>query len=586
MSNAYLDLIARAISWSDGARAAGWQSDVEAAPFRTLEQATPNELFAQPLSRPLVVAFFGGTGVGKSSLLNRLAGAAIALTGVERPTSHEVTMFLHEAVCLADLPSALPVGRVRIQRHTNAALRRLLWIDTPDFDSIDRANRELALASLPHVDLVVYVVSPERYRDDIGWEILRERALKHGWIFVINRCDEGNPEQARDFHQSLRRAGFSQPVVLTTCCAPGIVNECDQFEQLASYINELVDAHEVSEFEQLGRRARLGAVHAALQEALRTLGETATWRDLQESFRQDWRRAQRTIAAGMVWPIATLAASLAARQGVWSPNVGKELRGWCARTRARAADLRHKGHQRSADDEGHPAIAPASLATTLWDEWAQSQLTQPLDQLEIRLGGAALPSKPLRTRLDAVLATAPATIADEMQKTLQEALARPGTRLQRGLRTVTRFALFALPLAALLWVAHTLVLGYHAGATGKGPYLGLEFAIHSGLLVLSAWLIPWLTHRLLCPSVEKTALRALRVALDTALGRLGAELSSAWQTSLHERAEVHTEGTQVAREIARRMTVRRAAACSPLTRLLASPGEERSQAEQIETRES
>ena len=574
--------MARAIGWSDGARAAGWQSDVEAARFRTLEQATPDELFAQPLSRPLVVAFFGGTGVGKSSLLNRLAGAPIALTGVERPTSHEITMFHHEAVRLAELPSTLPVARVRIQHHTNDALRRLLWIDTPDFDSTDRANRELALACLPHVDVVIYVVSPERYRDDVGWEILRQRALKHGWIFVLNRCDEGNPEQARDFHQNLCRAGFSQPLVLTTCCAPGVIDDYDQFDQLASHIKALVDEHEISEFEQIGTRARLAAVQAALADALQALGETATWHDLRHRFQRDWGGAQSTITAGMAWPIATLAASLGARQDFWPPKAGRELLGLAARARTLTAGPSRSDHPANADDDSHRAATLASLPSNLWDEWAQSQLTQPLDQLEIRLGAAALPSKPLRTRLDAVLATAPATIADELQKTLRQALARPGTRLQRGLRSLTRLASLTLPLAALLWVAHTLVRGYYAGATGSGPYFGLEFAIHSALLVLCAWLIPWLTYRLLCPSLEKTALRALRDGVDAALEHVGTGLNTAWQTSLEERAQLHAEGSRLAREIVGQMTHRHVAADSPLTRLLASSGADRIPARHVE----
>ena len=44
-------------------------------------QFRPSDLFSNA-ERPLVVGLFGGTGVGKSSLLNRLADAEIARTGV------------------------------------------------------------------------------------------------------------------------------------------------------------------------------------------------------------------------------------------------------------------------------------------------------------------------------------------------------------------------------------------------------------------------------------------------------------------------------------------------------------------------
>ena len=56
----------------------------------------------------------GGTGVGKSSLLNRLAGKAVAKTGIERPTSREVTLFHHRSVALQHLPENLPIASVKI----------------------------------------------------------------------------------------------------------------------------------------------------------------------------------------------------------------------------------------------------------------------------------------------------------------------------------------------------------------------------------------------------------------------------------------------------------------------------------------
>ena len=42
----------------------------------------------------------------------------------------------------------------------------------PDFDSIDQNNRHLVLEWLPHIDVLIYVVSPERYRDEKAWRLL------------------------------------------------------------------------------------------------------------------------------------------------------------------------------------------------------------------------------------------------------------------------------------------------------------------------------------------------------------------------------------------------------------------------------
>jgi len=68
--------------WAQEARQAGWINDRELARLQQVEQQQAETLFQGQGERPLIVAFFGGTGVGKSSLLNRLAGGEIARVGV------------------------------------------------------------------------------------------------------------------------------------------------------------------------------------------------------------------------------------------------------------------------------------------------------------------------------------------------------------------------------------------------------------------------------------------------------------------------------------------------------------------------
>jgi len=158
----FAELVRRSREWFERAAAAGWFAAGDRRRFEAVERATPADLFESEPARPLVVALFGGTGVGKSSLLNRIAGAPIAVVGAERPTSRETTLYVHEAVKLANLPPELPLNRVQIRRHRSAAQHDVLWIDAPDIDSVEEENRQTALAWLPHVDLLLYVVSPER----------------------------------------------------------------------------------------------------------------------------------------------------------------------------------------------------------------------------------------------------------------------------------------------------------------------------------------------------------------------------------------------------------------------------------------
>jgi hypothetical protein len=166
MAYDYSDLADNTRQWAEQAAGEGWIAQDLLKQERLPQTATPNALFGDGQGRPLLVAFMGGTGVGKSSLLNRLAGKAIAKTGIERPTSREVTLYHHRSVVLQHLPENLPIASVKIAQHDDETKRHIIWIDMPDFDSIDQNNRHLVLEWLPHIDVLIYVVSPERYRDE------------------------------------------------------------------------------------------------------------------------------------------------------------------------------------------------------------------------------------------------------------------------------------------------------------------------------------------------------------------------------------------------------------------------------------
>ena len=154
------------------------QFEAQTEQLNSLDQQKPENLFeAKKQNRPLVVALFGGTGVGKSTLLNRVAGKEIARTGIERPTSREVTIFLHDSVEVKQLPQDFPVEKVNIRQHQDQSKKEILLIDMPDIDSVETENLQIVRDWVPYIDVLLYVVSPERYRDDRGWQFLLDQGL-------------------------------------------------------------------------------------------------------------------------------------------------------------------------------------------------------------------------------------------------------------------------------------------------------------------------------------------------------------------------------------------------------------------------
>lgn len=561
MPDALRAILEQAAEWFRRAQAAGWLDASDADRLAAVEHATPADLFAAGSPRPLVVAFFGGTGVGKSSLLNRLAQAEIARTGVERPTSREVTLYVHESIKLAELPPDLPLDRVHVRRHAATPHRDILWIDAPDINSTEEANRQAALAWLPHIDLVVYVVSPERYRDDVGWRLLRDRGHRHGWAFIMNRWDEGDRRQADDFRTLLRQAGFDDPLLLRTCCLPGrSLPTPEEFDQLGATLLELLAAHGVRELERLGHRARLQDLRRVLETADRKLGDDARWQSWRQEATRHWESTADTIRNGLEWSARAAAERFATRD----PHILAMLAG-------RLTKAPESGT--ATTDAPLPARTDAvnEVADRLWDAWCDAKLAGWMDAVELAGRRAGVTVDPLRKRLDTVAATAREQIVLRVEDSLRAALARPGTALGRLARRATGFFMACLPAAALVWVAWKVVEAYYFAGRGGKPFLGVDFAIHSGLLVLLSWAVPFTLDRLLRPSMRRAALRGIQAGLEDGLSRVGANLLNAMNNVHEEALSLHEEAERLQRGLTG-MLIRPVDARTPAVARLVSAG--------------
>jgi GTP-binding protein EngB required for normal cell division len=146
-----------------------------------------------------VVALAGATGSGKSSLFNALAHMKLSPVGVRRPTTGVAHACVwgspEDAAKLLDWVGVVP--RHRFDRESaldgddEANLRGLVLLDLPDFDSVERAHRLEVDRLLGLVDLIIWVVDPQKYADRVvHTSYLREfHRHKDVTVVVLNQAD-------------------------------------------------------------------------------------------------------------------------------------------------------------------------------------------------------------------------------------------------------------------------------------------------------------------------------------------------------------------------------------------------------------
>jgi GTP-binding protein EngB required for normal cell division len=180
-----------------------------------------------------VVTLAGGTGSGKSSLFNALAGANFSPAAVTRPA----TRFAH--ACVWGMEGAAPLldwlGVERRYRYARAsaldageaALSGLLLVDLPDHDSVAAGATSAVDRLISLADLMIWVLDPQKYADAAVHSRFLSPLARHGAVttVVLNQIDLLTAQQSQDCEEDLRRLldseGLGEVRVLLVSAATG-----------------------------------------------------------------------------------------------------------------------------------------------------------------------------------------------------------------------------------------------------------------------------------------------------------------------------------------------------------------------------
>ena len=183
------ELLRRLREWSDGDSA--WQPMNES---RALVRRLLGRLdtLRVRLEAPLVVATFGGTGTGKSALVNSLVGRECTPSGRQRPTTTRPILIAHPKAELDILD--LPLSDFEVLRVDSAVLRDIVILDCPDPDTNEAetagSNLETLRRMLPHCDVLVYASTQQKYRSARVIDELDVASAGCRLIFVQTHADQ------------------------------------------------------------------------------------------------------------------------------------------------------------------------------------------------------------------------------------------------------------------------------------------------------------------------------------------------------------------------------------------------------------
>ena len=486
-----------------------------------------------------VCALAGGTGAGKSSLLNALAGREVSRPGATRPVTAEPVAWV-PADAAAELGPLLRwVGVDKVVSHHDPRFTDLCLLDLPDYDSVEARHRATVDQVLPRVDAVCWVLDPEKYNDRVLHEDYLRPLAHHAdrAVFVVNRRDViGDAGQvaalAADLRRTLAADGIQGRPVFVVSADPPDGADRGELEDLRSWLSERLQAKAVVT-ERLAADCRQRGAELARQAGLE--GEQAGRPLVGDDARRQAR--QRAVAAASsavdvegvrrACRRRTLAEARAAGAG----PLGRLL---AVVARARGGGDRGPASARSID--------PVAYARAWRGRSTLSRTVNPVHDLLRRAATAAPPA----LRAEVMGLARPDRLEERLTEAIDGAVAqgtadhaRPPRSFLWPLIGVLQTLVTVAFVAGLLWYL-TLYLAGRAQADLPDLPTVRDVPVPL-LLVIGSLLVGWLLARLLSASARRAGRRwADRLTGDLAT-TVAAEVDAAIAEPLSELEAARSE---------------------------------------------